>query len=294
MLNIENKRELDALVSMIDEPNDDIFTQIRHKVIAYGEEALPVLEEAWVNNLGDNESSRIESLIDEIRVNELEVNLKEWVDEGSISLFKGYMIVMHYLVPGFDEEKYNSLFDRIVKEVWLEINEDLTALEKVKVLNHVFYIVHNFKNNVIPPIIPEDFYCSTLFDKHKGNSFSLGILYQSVSQTLGIPVFGVDLPGNFISVYMDDNTAIKKSDSYSGDDVLFYINPANVGNVFTHNEVKHYCGQMDLKLKPKYFMPATNATVLTLFMKELETVFHENDNTEKAEGLLKAIAALQR
>ena len=294
MLNEENKKELEALVSLLDEPNEDMFSQIRHKVLTYGEEAIPALEEAWANYLGDNETDRIEALINEIRVNELQINLSDWIDAGSKNLFRGYLLLMHYLVRGFDEEKFLRSFDRLVKEVWLEMNDELTALEKVKVLNHIFYIVHGFKNIDIPPITLNDYLCNTLIDKKKGNSLTLGILYISVSQALEIPVFGVDLPGNFISVYMDDNSPIRETDKYVGDDVLFYLNPANMGNVFTHNEVKYYCGHMNLKLLPEYFMPSGNKIILIRLMSELESVFRENNNDEKADGLLKVISVLNK
>lgn len=294
MLNNENKRELEALVSLLDEPNEDMFVQIRHKVLTYKGEAIPVLEEAWTNNLGDNETNRIEELIEEIRVNELCANFDEWISGGGVSLFKGYMFLMYYLKPDIDKEKYFGKFDRLVKEVWLEINDDLTALEKVKVINHVVYMVHFFKNSEFSPPKPSDFFVDTLLDKQKGRSLTLGILYISLSQSLGIPVFGVDLPENFISVYMDNNTIIRQVEKYIGDDVLFYLNPAKNGNVFTHNEVKQYCEQMNIKLLPQCFMPAKNDVVIIRLMKELETVFRENNNDAKADGLAKGISILMK
>lgn len=294
MLNNENIRELEALVSLLDEPNEDMFMQIRHKVLTYKGEAIPILEEAWTNNLGDNETNRIEELIEEIRVNKLFANLDEWVSRGSVSLFKGYMILMDYLKPDIDKEKYFGAFDRLVKEVWLEINDELTALEKVKVINHVVYMAHHYSNDDIIPPTPSDFFVDMLLDKHKGNSITLGILYISVCQSLGIPVFGVDLPGNFISVYMDDITTIRKAENYLGDDVLFYLNPAKNGNVFTHNEIKHYCEQMNIKLLPQYFLPAKNDVIILRMMKELENIFRVNDDDTKADGLAKVVSKLMK
>ncbi len=63
MAHVVETKELDALVSLIDEPNEDMFIEIRKKVLSYGSLAIPVLEEAWVNTLGDHDSKRIESII---------------------------------------------------------------------------------------------------------------------------------------------------------------------------------------------------------------------------------------
>ena len=262
MIKFDEIKELDALVSLIDEPNEDMFSQIRNKVLTYGNHAIPVLEEAWVNTLGDSDSVRIESLIEEIRTNVLLKDYSIWKDELDPKIIDGYSILMKYINPKVDGDEFGLYFEKIFKEIWLELNDNLTALEKIKVINHVLFSVNNINTISKLPAKSDGFTLKSLTEKQHGNAYLLGTFYISIVQKLNIPVYGVDLPGHFVLVYMDDVGKQKNIHNYGGEDVMFYINPANAGAVFTHNEVRHYINQMNLKLMPEYFLPTSNVNII--------------------------------
>jgi len=49
-MNEKNRNtELEALISLIDEPDEEIFRTIRDRIFAHGKEAVPVLEHLWEN-----------------------------------------------------------------------------------------------------------------------------------------------------------------------------------------------------------------------------------------------------
>ena len=96
--------ELNALVSMIDEPNDIMFSEIHDKVMSFGKLAIPVLEEAWVNTFADNDSKRIENLIDEIRQKEFVLDFTTWANDSSKNIIEGLIILTRYLKPDFEED----------------------------------------------------------------------------------------------------------------------------------------------------------------------------------------------
>ncbi|MGM0572672.1 MAG: hypothetical protein ACQESL_02815, partial [Bacteroidota bacterium] len=63
------EREIQALVSMIDEPDADVFSEISEKIVHCGESAIPFLD-ARLDDLYDQDiRSRVESLIRRIRYN---------------------------------------------------------------------------------------------------------------------------------------------------------------------------------------------------------------------------------
>jgi regulator of sirC expression with transglutaminase-like and TPR domain len=290
MIKVDEIKELDALVSLIDEPNEDMFSQIRNKVLAYGNQAIPVLEEAWVNTLGDSDSVRIESLIEDIRINAMISDYSYWKDEQDPKIIDGYLILMKYINPKIDGDEFGLYFEKIFKEIWLELNDNLTALEKIKVINHVLYSVNKVNTISKLPAKSDGFSLNNLTEKQNGNAYLLGTFYISIAQKLNIPVYGVDLPGHFILVYMDDVGKQKNISSYSGEDVMFYINPANAGAVFTHNEVRHYINQMNLKLMPDYFLPTSNVNIISRIIKERITAYKLENNQSKLDGLQSLLA----
>ncbi len=285
MREINEIKELDALVSLIDEPNEDMFTAIRQKVLTYGKLAIPRLEEAWVNTLGDSDSERIETLIEEIRRQELIVNIERWKDSPDQDLLEAYTILMRYLKPDFEEQRFKSFFDKLYREIWLELNEALTALERIKVFNHILFLENKLSAMMVPPVKSDSFLLNNLSDRKSGSEYIVGLLYASLAQKMRIPVYGVDLPGHFILVFMDDIKMEKTIQEYDGDDVMFYINPGNEGAVFTHNEIKHYINQLELKLNPIYFLPTTNHMVLKRIITQLSGIYKAENNHIKNGGL---------
>jgi len=194
MANKKNK-ELDALISLIDEPNEEMFLTIRNKISDYGIDAIPVLEEAWLSSKDNENAHRLEDLIDEIRFNNLYHELKSWVQFQSNDLIKAFMLISKFRYPDLDEDKYYAEIDKLKQDVWLEINDNLTALEKVKVINHVLFDIHQYRGQ--PPSKKNPLnacFINELMDTKTGNAITLGIVFMAIAQRLQIPVFGVDLP----------------------------------------------------------------------------------------------------
>jgi len=285
-------KELTALVSLIDEPNEEIFHSIREKIAGYGIEAVPLLEDAWLNVLNEEYSKRIEDLIDEIRLDDLYFELVNWTNFYSNDLIKAFIILSKYRYPELDEGKYIQKFDKLKKDAWLEINDHLTALEKVKLLNHIFYNIHQFRGLRPNKENIQAFFINEVLDTHRGNAISLGILYIAVAQKLQVPVFGVDLLKHFILVYMDDTMEMKTAEQYDEDDVLFYINALNKGAVFTKREINQYISQMDIKTKEEYFMPGTNVSIIKRFIEELSAAYAQDNQLKKAEEVIALLKAL--
>jgi regulator of sirC expression with transglutaminase-like and TPR domain len=165
------------------------------------------------------------------------------------------------------------------------MNENLTALEKIKVLNHIFFSVHKFNAESEGNDSVQHFFLSDLMDRKEGNATSMAMLYLSIAQYLKLPVFGVNLPGHLILAFTDDRHALKDHDSYARDDVLFYINPFNGGAVFTENEIDLYINQVKLESKENYYLPATNRTVVNRYLKELAKAYKREENAGKSERI---------
>ena len=280
------------MISLLDEPNEENFGSIKDKISSYGTDAIPMLEDAWLHAMEENNAKRIEYLIDEIRYNDLYFGLENWVKFHSNDLIKAFLLLSKFRYPDLDEEKYLNKIEKLRQDIWLEINEDLTALEKVKVLNHIFYDIYQFRGQLPNQTSINDFFLNELLDVNKGSSIALGILYVSVAQMLNIPVFGVNLHLHFIAAYMDDNQPLKSADNYSQDEVLFYIAVVNKGSVFTHNEINRYLGQLKLESKPEYYVPCSNKQVIQRLINDMISTFRKEKMDEKAEILIQLLKVL--
>lgn len=289
----KSDKALSALISMIDEPNEEVFATIRQKIADYGRLAIPVLEDAWMNSFSEEQNERLEELIGDIRFSDLNANLQQWKAFKQDDLLMAFSLITRFRYPEFDEQKYLAQINRLKQDAWLEMNDELTALEKTKVLNHIFYDVWGFRG--IPPqqrIPVNSYFLNEVLDTKKGNALSLGMLYISVAQSLNIPVFGVDLPQHFVLAFLEDSFPIKAAATYTKAEVLFYINAMNKGAVFTANEVDLFVRKLKVDSKEQYYLPCTNLTIVRRLLSELIWVNKNENEPEKVTALEQLLSAL--
>jgi regulator of sirC expression with transglutaminase-like and TPR domain len=288
--NLKNK-ELNALISLLDEPDDAIFGSIRDRLFSYGSIAIPLLEDAWDTSYEDNNlQQRIESIIHDIQFDAVFRDLEKWKNSSDQDLITGFMIMTRYQYPELNQKMMTEKVGKIIQDVWLELNNDLTPLEKVKVLNHIIFDVHGFTSNKTDLHEPKNTYLNTLLEMKKGNALSLSILFMAVSQSLKIPVYGINLPQNFIMAYLDK--MIVPGQKVKRSNVLFYINAFNGGAVFTQREIDLFLRQINLENEEKYFVPCDNVAIVRRAINNLIVGYQNQGNIEKSEELKKLQEAL--
>ena len=150
----------------------------------------------------------------------------------------------------------------LIEQAEKEHNPNLTPLEQVKTLNHIIYNVNKFRGDIVAINNPNYYYVNTLLETRMGNPLSLGMLYCIVAKRLNIPIYGVDLPNHFILAFC------KKTERHPQlEDVLFYINPFNKGNVLTRKDIRNYLNELKISPEIKYFEPTSNTSIIKKLLK---------------------------
>lgn len=286
-----NESELKALISLVDEPDELLFMQVRNRIFSHGITAVPELEKAWEQTLDDHVQQRIISIIHEIQQKQLYQELHNWALFGYDDLLKGFLIVTRFQYPDLDIHAITREIGRIVQEVWLEMNNDLTPLEKVKVINHVIFDINKFAGNTTNIKSPDNFYLKPLLETKKGNPLSLGVLYLLIARSLRIPIFGVDLPRHFVLTFLEE-THNKPASEADSEQVLFYLNPFNKGAVFTKNEIDLYIRQMRMESNDSFYKPCSNQDIIRRMINGLIETYKLSSNQDKVEDLENLIRAL--
>lgn len=277
----DNIREMQALTSLIDDPDNDVYKEIAKKIFMYGSDIIPYLENAWENFPDAVVQKRIEELIHKIQLQNLKAELKLWIKQNSRDLLYGSVIVAKYCYPDLTEESVKIELNNIRKEIWLELNDDLTALEKIKVFNHIFYDKYRFAGNTVNYHDPQNNFINKVFETKKGNPISLGLIYVLLSQSLDIPVKALNFPEHFILSY-SSKTFNPHIFSKEADEALFFVNPFSKGNVFSRQEAEWFLKQLNIEPKPKYFRPCTNKEIIERLLFNLITSYERNHDLTKA------------
>lgn len=280
-----NPDQLPALISLLDEPDEKSFSFIREQIFLFGEAALDPLTSALNNSLDGLVHDRIGKIIQEIRQEKLRHQVGDWMQFGSSDLLKGFLLISQTGYPDLNEEDLLIKIEQLRADAWLELNDNLTALETVKVLNHVLFGMHKFEPNRVNLTAPSNQYLNTLLETRKGNPLTLGMLYLILAHRLHLPIHGVNLPQHFILAYLTDI----HSPHPTGQEVLFYINPFNQGAVFTRREIELFLRQMKLKPDPSCFAPCTNVDIIHRLLHSLVHTYTRLGSKEKVEELNRLI-----
>lgn len=288
---VNKENDIRALISLIDEPDKNIFGHISDKLMLFGTDAVPFLEKAWESTFDTELQSRIENLIHSIQFENTSMELNNWQLFNSHNLLQGALIVNRYQYPDLRDEDIQFQLDKIKKDVWLELNERLTALELIKVFNYIFYDLHGFTGNVSKYHSPSNSYLNQVLESKKGNPLTLGIIFMLVAQNLGIPVYGINLPEHFVLAYTQKARSIPTGKD-SKDEVLFYINVFNRGTVFSGREIQQFIKDLKLEPDPAFYMPCSNVTIIRRMLNNLIFAYKKANLPHKVEEVKKLAAIL--
>lgn len=270
-----------ALIQLLDDPNDEVFQHVSQNILKQGEIIIPELEKVWEKSLNAILQERIENLIQEIQFTSTQDQLKEWKETGAVDLLKAAYLIAKYQYPDLKYDEISDAFNKVKQDAWLEINSNLTALEKTRILNHILFQIHEFSGNSSNFFAPQNSYINHVFETKKGNPITLGILYIALAQSLGIPIYGVSMPRNFILAYIDE---FNINDPYEKD-ILFYINPYNNGKVLGEREIDYFLKQQKIEPKKTYYSPCSNIEIIKKLILNLIYSYEKLGYPEKVANM---------
>jgi regulator of sirC expression with transglutaminase-like and TPR domain len=279
-----DKTEIHALISLLDDPDEKVYHQIREKLLSLGIEVIPELESAWENSFDTVLQQRIEGIIQRIQSESLVRAFKRWALPDEQDLLTGALLVARSQYPDLNESLIRKHLDQIKQDIWLELNNNLTALEKVRVINHILFDVHNFSGNTANFHAPQNSYINNVLETKKGNQVSLSVIYAVIAQDLRIPIYGVNLPEHFVLAYVDQN--VKQIPGMTDvDSVLFYINPFSRGSVVSKKEIEAFIRQQRLEAQPEFFAPCSNLTIIRRLLNNLMASYEKLGYPNKVDEL---------
>ncbi len=274
---------IETLIGLLDDNDSEVLHAVTDELLKQGIDVIPQLEKAWETALDEGFQERLENVIYFIQFENTRNKLNKWIKEGARDVLEGAVYVSQFQYPQVDYKRLDNIVGEISKDVYLTKGDGLTAIEKVRLLNYVLFDLNNFNRNTANFYSPQNSYINQVIETRKGNPISLGVVYLAVARKIGLPVFGVNLPKSFILAYMDELRYYDSNDA--ADDVLFYINPYSKGTILTKKEVEFFLNQQKLELKPDYFRPCNNESVIIRLLTNLIIAYQKIGFEEKAQPL---------
>ena len=280
---IENK-EIKALLTLIDDPDEDVYNTVSDKIISFGKQIIPNLENLWENISNEATQERIELLIHRLHFRDLTAEFNQW-QIGSADLLSGSMIVAKYHYPDLNPTTVLQEIEKLRRNIWLELNAYLTPMERIGVMNSIFYNYYKQIGVEISYDNPDQFLINKSLESKSGNSISNGIIYLILCHLLDIPVKAVSLPKQFILAYFDEQYEVMSPSGHPSQKILFYIDPMT-GQIYTHKDVESYFKRLNVPPTASFFRPMSNKRVIQFLIEELCKCFDNDNNRYKMNELI--------
>jgi len=275
-----NPTEVNSLIRLLDDPDTEVYEHVHQKLLSFGNEAIEYLENAFGQAFDPIQQERIANLVHEIQFGTVKNDLKLWYQSGAFDLLQGILIINRYQYPDLDEQKVINQIESIKRDIWIQMMNEASPVEQVKLMNHVFYSIHGFSGNTANHRDPQNSYISQVLETKKGNQISLAIIYSIIAQKLDIPVYGVNLPQHFILAYLDES----RETEFEGG-ILFYINAFNKGFIFGRRDVDMFLKQLNLQFDKQFYEPCSNADIIKRVLRNLISAYEHLGSSEKVDEL---------
>lgn len=288
---MEPNKEISALFTLIDDPDEEVYSTISDKIISLGKDIIPNLENLWETTPNEDVQERIELLIHKLHFQDLYTDFKQW-KKNEDGLLSATILCAKYHYPELQQSKIYFEVDKLKKNIWLELNNYLTPLEQANVVTSILYNYFKLKGVETAYSQPENFLINKTLENRKGNTLSNGILYLILAELLDLPVHAVNIPRQFLLAYSNDNFTFSQFEKRERNDILFYIDPLN-GQIYTHADIDIYFDRLGLEAKDTYFKKKNNIEVIQLLLQELSKCFDNDKNSYKMLELESIITLLE-
>lgn len=271
--------QIRALIRLLSDEDERIVRTISGKLITIGPAAVPLLQEAEIEQ--PEMADRIASVLEEIRWGKLEEELVELaaLPDKAMSLEDGAFLIARYAYAALDVACYREQLATMAREVRARIGLRASGEETVNALNRYIFSEQGFKGNTKNYYEVENSYLNCVLDRRVGIPISLSVVYLLIGQRLGLPLFGIGMPGHFLVKYESDRYKI-------------FIDCFNGGALLTEKNCARFLTEAGYGFDDKYLQPSPVRAILSRMVKNLLSIYAKLDEPVKTSRLTRFIEAL--
>lgn len=263
-----NSVELKNLISLFDDPDQEVKGIINNKLLSEGKDIIKQLSNAL-----DQEPSlavkkeilkKSDFLEREFALSDLKRSLQ--MDRDDIDFSGSLFLINKIIEPRLSKEEYQDRINFFSQQFIKEINSSQTALERVGIFNEIFYNRNSFRTT--------DFFYTDLKNSHiahiiktkEGSPISIAVLYMLFAMEVGLSVSPLCFHSGFVFCYKENNEA------------LFYINAFREGEVFYENNLRTFIEDYGIEYRKEEFSLREPKVLLVMYTEMLHYIFMSSGN----------------
>ena len=260
--------ELVALFKLIDDPDEDVYSVVSTKIIHYGKEVIPNLENLWENSISQEVQTRIENLIHRLQFSDLVQEFMEWNETEEQDLITGSILAAKFQYPDLNPSFVLQQIEKLRKNIWLELNHFLTPLEQANVLTSIIFKYFQLKGSAVKYSKLNEFTINKVLETKSGNAITNAIIYQSVCELLNVNARLINIPNQMLFAFYHTDYDTDLTMMLPQDQIMFYVDAIN-GNAISQNDLDNYIKREGIPNSAVIYKPMTHAETIQILVKEM-------------------------
>lgn len=275
-----NDKNFYALLQFIDDTDEVVFQSVAQHIKACGPNILPHLHFLQDTDPREIVQIRTISLISSIRFHFTAQQLVNWVNNPYPSLWRGLVLVNEYLLPSTDSISLLNAFNTIKRSVWLELNDYLTPLEQINIVNKSLYQHEGFQIGETNYQCSKEFLLDNLLNKKKCNNLLMGIFYHLICSSLEIPVVLLQIQSKLVLAYAFQDQYF---DNIYNHRYIFFVDPSS-GQSFSPEAIDQLLNVQVSRNDILHAKALTNKEIIQLLITNMADCY--DDKNQYKVGLL--------
>ncbi len=194
-------------------------------------------------------------------------------ENKQLNLAYAALLFAEHLTQAFDLTLYLGLLDEIAEQLETPISDSQQDdRDRIKTFNHYFFEELKFSGNIKNYYHPHNSLLNKVLDARMGIPISLSAIYLEVGWRLGLPLWGINLPGHFIVGYGPPDDAL-------------YIDVFGQGRFLSEDDCLAIVQGQAInrqRIREKYLKPVAKTAILYRMLLNLKQIYVGTESWENA------------
>lgn len=191
--------------------------------------------------------------------------------DHAIHLATAALLIARDAYPDLDINRYLAELDEMAGGVRPRIEAATSPDEIIEILNRYLFDELGFIGNREDYYNPRNSFLNDVLDRRIGIPITLSVVYIEIGRRLGLPIYGIGLPGHFIVRFEGAEPA--------------FIDPFNGGERLTEADCQQRLREIfgaPVAFRSEWLAPVSNRQILTRILYNLKGVYIRNEELERA------------
>jgi regulator of sirC expression with transglutaminase-like and TPR domain len=210
-----------ALIALLRDPDPRVHEPVRQKLLELRSTALPALLEARPQEGDAAIRARMEAIIDCVHALQTDDRLEALArqDDASLDLERGCVLLAQLSYPELEAGQVAAALDRLADGLDGRLHGVRRGTDRVEAIRHFLFIQQGFHGHEVDWHDPDSSLIHRVLERRTGLPIALSAVTMLIGRRLGLPIFGVGMPGHYIVKYQEGDEEIL-FDPWSGGTVL--------------------------------------------------------------------------